>query len=505
MKHPHKCIIDTTCKTNAAKKHFGYVSGNTTAHNWFKWATFMLENQTRNAFFWLFSLALVLLYYGNFALARLSVRVAITDGDDDMIVALGAALDIVDAYGVRCWGTRSAGVFLRRCQFHLFTLNFNDFYKSFVRRDGNVGLDVVEWFKYAVTHAETQQEFLHAFKAIRSAVEKKDITALFTSAAQLQLLAWLDARRLDYKTYCRYVIYGVVDDFENTTNAAESAHHRLKSDVAVNNKTELRILARSDLLSVTQLYKEHEHEHAVRVLEVSLSDIPFEKCARSHLCKRAADDVVKEFMESKYYKVGECTDGSGCALVWRTFADDSSSKLPFRFKRGPRVLREVDGKITCPCPLFVATQKVCRHIIAFNEGNFGPEDVHRRHLKLYFADAVPDASPFLGCINRRPLTAIYEPLPVCDGEDGNHGDDCDDQEQDSDSAPEHAPTRQQRGSMYSILTQKSREIIEKWNDVPVAASKLLRYFDSFDAEMGDRENYRRGVASSRPTPSRGSY
>jgi hypothetical protein len=37
MMHPHKIAFDTTCKTNAARKHFGYVSGNTTNHNWFKW------------------------------------------------------------------------------------------------------------------------------------------------------------------------------------------------------------------------------------------------------------------------------------------------------------------------------------------------------------------------------------------------------------------------------------------------------------------------------------
>ena len=60
--------------------------------------------------------------------------------------------------------------------------------------------------------------------------------------------------------------------------------------------------------------------------------------------------------------------------------------------------------------------------------------------------------------------------------------------------------------MYRLLTQKARAVIEKWNDVPVAASKLMRYFDSFDAEMGERESYRvAGAATSRPTPSRGSH
>ena len=42
MMHPNKIMFDTTCKTNAAKKHFGYVSGNTTNHNWFKWSDFFL-------------------------------------------------------------------------------------------------------------------------------------------------------------------------------------------------------------------------------------------------------------------------------------------------------------------------------------------------------------------------------------------------------------------------------------------------------------------------------
>jgi hypothetical protein len=507
MRHPHKCIYDTTCKTNAAKKHFGYVSGNTSAHNWFKWATTMLENQTRGAFYWLFSVAMVALYHGFYAFARLSCRVCITDGDDDMIVALGGAFDVLDAEGVRLWGSHPAGVILRRCHFHLFTLNFNDFYKSFVRRDGNVGMEVRDWFVYAVIHAETQTEFLMAFKAIRCAVENKETTAQFSPAAQLQLLCWLDARRLDYRSYCRFVISGVVDDFENTTNAGESAHHRLKSDVEVNNKAELRVVARSDLKNVAQLYAEHAAMHQRRALEVALSAIPIEHCARTHLCHHAADYVVKEFVESKKYKVSECCDGSGCALVWRAFpdkADEARSKYPFRFNRGPRLLREdSNGRIICPCPHFVATQKVCRHIIAFNQGNFEPEDVHPRHLKSYFVtDAMPDASPFLGCVNRRSPTAIFDALSVCNDDDNsnNNDDGCDDH---SDSAPQ--PPRQ-RGHMYSMLTQKSRALIEKWNDVPVAASKLMRYFEGFDAEMGERDSYRvAGGATSRPTPSRGSY
>jgi hypothetical protein len=41
---------------------------------------------------WLFRVALVALYYGRFAYARNNVLVAITDGDDDMIVALSGVI-----------------------------------------------------------------------------------------------------------------------------------------------------------------------------------------------------------------------------------------------------------------------------------------------------------------------------------------------------------------------------------------------------------------------------
>ena len=118
--------------------------------------SFLLQNQTRQAFLWLFQVAMVALYYGRFVYARRSVRVAITDGDDDMIVALAGAFDFLDNRGNMLWGSVNNLVLLRRCYFHLFSLNFNAHYKSFKYTDGGVGRQVRDAFKYAAHHAETE-------------------------------------------------------------------------------------------------------------------------------------------------------------------------------------------------------------------------------------------------------------------------------------------------------------------------------------------------------------
>lgn len=429
------------------------------------------------------------------------MRTAITDGDDDMIVALSGAFDLIDN-AVSLWGTLGNPVRLRRCYFHLFSLNFNTHYKSFKYSDGGVGKQTRDAFKYAAHHAETEKEFLYAVKAIRKFVSDHDVVGgLFKPAAQTHLLAWLDARLCDYKTYARYVVYGLVDDLETTTNVNESAHHRLKNDPAINNKAELRVLVRSDTLAVTQLYKEHKLAHESRILEVSTSCIPIEIVARSHLVKRGADAVLKSFLDSQNYNVSACEqDSDGCALVWRVFLEETRSKLPFRFNRGPRLLRIVNGRILCPCPYFCATQLVCPHILAYNEGKFGPEDVHPRHLKTYYVASQPDCTVFQGCVVRRSLDAVFVALPEHD-----RNADGDQHQEHEQQAADPAP-RAQRSAMYSLLTQKSREVIEKWSSVTVAASKLWDILNAFDSEMGDPGSYRvAGGATSRPTPSNGSW
>ncbi len=442
------------------------------------------------------------LYYGFFAYARRSLRVAITDGDDDMIAAMAGAFDILDKSGCSVWGTERHRVLLRRCFFHLFSLNFNAHYKSFKYSDGGVGKQVRDALVYAAHHAETEEEYLYAAGEVRKFVKHHEVSGTFTSAAQYQLLAWLDARMLDYKQFARFIVYGVVDDMETTTNVAESAHHRLKSDPAVNNQSELRILARSDTKAVNQLYSEIQHGHETRMLEASKSDIPIEIVARTHLVKHAADAVLSAFADSKNYRVSACLNGEGCAMVWRVFAEDSESKLPFRFNRGPRVLQESNGFINCPCPKFVSTQLVCAHIIAYNIGKFDIEDVHPRHRKKYYVDDLPDCSSFQGCMVRRPPHAAFHAAPAND--EGANG--TDPGYDDDNNEPVAPAPRAQRTQMYSLLTQKARELVEKWSGIPAAASRLFDHLNSFDEEWGDPERYRvQGPPSSRPTPSNGSW
>ena len=421
-----------------------------------------------------------------------------------MIVALSGVFTLLLTNGNLLWGRVGRPVVLRRCYFHLFSLNFNKFYKSFKYSDGGVGKLTRDAFKYAARHAESEKEFLHAVKAIHKFVSEHDVVeGDFKPAAQLQLLAWLDARLCDYKQFARYVVYGLPDDMETTTNVAESAHHRLKSDPAVNNKAELRILVRSDIQAVNQLYLENKLAHDSRILEASTSSIPIEIVARSHLVKRAADAVLQSFLDSDNYKVSACEEESeACALVWRVFPEESTSKskLPFRFNRGPRALRIVENRIVCPCPYFCATQLVCAHILAYNEGCFGPEDVHPRHLKKYYVDAKPDCTAFKGCVVRRGMEAAFVPLPQQDGQPPLDADD----HQDPSDRPRDRTATNQRGAMYTLLTQKSRQVIEKWSSVPVAASKLMNILNDFDSEMGDPSTYRiAGAASSRPTRSHG--
>ena len=488
------------CTTGSSGEYFFYEP--LFGFNFFR-CSFLLDNQTRQAFFWLFQVALVALYYGFFSYARRSVRVAITDGDDDMIAAMAAAFNVFDKHSCSIWGTERCPVLLRRCYFHLFSLNFNAHYKSFKYSDGGIGKQVRDALTYAARHAETEDEYLYAAGETRNFVKHHDVTGQFTSAAQYQLLAWLDARMCDYKQFARFVVYAVVDDMETTTNVAESAHHRLKSDPAVNNQSELRILVRSDTKAVSQLYNEIDRGHQTRMLEASKSQIPIEIVARTHLVKHAADAVLSAFADSKNYRVSACLNGEGCAMVWRVFAEDSTSKLPFRFNRGPRVLKESHGFINCPCPNFVSTQLVCAHIIAYNVGNFGIEDVHQRHRKKYYVDGLPDCSSFQGCMKRRPPNAAFEPLPARpaegekDTDNGNH---------DNDEQPPASAPRGQRSHMYSLLNQKARELVEKWSSIPMVATHLLNHLNSFDEEWGNPETYRAaGAPSSRPTQSRGSY
>ena len=102
------------------------------------------------------------------------------------------------------------------------------------------------------------------------------------------------------------------------------------------------------------------------------------------------------------------------------------------------------------------------------------------------------------------MEAAFVPLPQQDGQPPHNADAND--HQDLSDRPRDRTAANQRGHMYTLLNQKSREVIEKWSSVPVAATKLMNILNAFDSEMGDPSSYRTaGAASSRPTPSNGAF
>ena len=132
--------------------------------------------------------------------------------------------------------------------------------------------------------------------------------------------------------------------------------------------------------------------------------------------------------------------------------------------------------------------------------------MHPRHLKTYYVDSQPDSTAFQGCVARRRSEAAFVALPENEDHDPGLGQNADADADQHQLQPVDITNNKQRGAMYSLLTQKSREVIEKWSSVTVAASKLWDLLNAFDSEMGDPCSYRvAGAPSSRPTPSRGSY
>jgi hypothetical protein len=86
-KNPKVMMFDTTCKTNINNKHFGYGSGLTGNHEWFKGFSFVIDSLQKTDFFWLWSVGCVALID---ACVRLALQVVVTDGDDNMTDAIHA-------------------------------------------------------------------------------------------------------------------------------------------------------------------------------------------------------------------------------------------------------------------------------------------------------------------------------------------------------------------------------------------------------------------------------
>ncbi len=224
--HPNVVMFDTTCKTNVKNKHFGWGSGRTMNHNWFKGWSFFLESLQKRDFWWLWNTALPALIP---EAVRKRLLVVVTDGDSNMIDAITGATSAVNSNGQLVWGMEErGGVRMRRCVFHLLNLNFESEYKAH-NQDGDVGKKVRDWLKQAGQKAETKDDLMDAVQKILQWIQIHE-HPLFTEAARAQLIEWVTARSMHTEEWARYNFNHLTCFDIETTSPAEGAHSGLKMD-----------------------------------------------------------------------------------------------------------------------------------------------------------------------------------------------------------------------------------------------------------------------------------
>ena len=225
--HPNVVMFDTTCKTNVKNKHFGYGSGRTNNHNWFKGWSFFLDSLQKRDFWWLWNIALPVLIDQS---VRHKVLVVVTDGDSNMIDAITGATNACDSNGQLVWGMQQhGGVRMRRCIFHLLHLNFESEYKMFAT-DGGVGVKVRDWLKHAGQRAETKEALIHAIEKIVQWIQSHGDDRLFTSVARELLKDWVVSRSMHTDDWARYNFNHLTCFDIETTSPSEGAHAGLKMD-----------------------------------------------------------------------------------------------------------------------------------------------------------------------------------------------------------------------------------------------------------------------------------
>jgi hypothetical protein len=247
-KYPKVLMFDTTCKTNINNKHFGYGSGLTGNHEWFKGFSFVINSLQKQDFFWLWSVGCVALID---ACVRLALQVVVTDGDHNMTDAIEGAL------AQRAWGDELTS--RRRCIFHLLHLNFESEYPQFTC-DGGVGIRCRDWLKFAGKKCQTKQEMMQAGSDIIKYIRELKSDGNFTDVAREKLVNWVSGRMMHTDLWCRYAFRHLHCSDVETTSPSEGAHHGLKSDIQVHSHCELATLLLADLLRTNQRYFEIERE-----------------------------------------------------------------------------------------------------------------------------------------------------------------------------------------------------------------------------------------------------
>jgi len=290
--HPRVQMFDTTCKTNIRNKHFGYGSGVTTDHDWFKSFSFFLESLQKKDFFWLWSVGTPAIIDKKI---RAQLQQVVTDGDDNMVDAIKGAFD-ADAWG-------APEVLCRRCTFHLLHLNFEKDY-TFFTCDGGVGLKCRDWLKLAGKKCKSKEQMLDAGQKILTFIREHVDDGNFTNIARERLLSWVTARLMHTEQWCRYAFNHLQCFDIETTSPAEGAHQGLKSDPEIHSHCELSMLVLSDMRRTKQLYFEQDRAAQARSLEEATNvKTVVETMLHKNFCMSTARDVVREFIQSVKYEV----------------------------------------------------------------------------------------------------------------------------------------------------------------------------------------------------------
>jgi hypothetical protein len=364
--HPNVIMFDTTCKTNVKNKHFGYGSGRTLNHNWFKGFSFFLDSLQTRDFHWLWAIALPAIIDES---VRSRLQVVVTDGDSNMIDAITGAVASVDSNGQLIWGLAQRGVKMRRCIFHLLHLNFESQYKMF-NCDGGVGVKVRDWLKRAGQNAERKEDAMRAIEQILQWIRKEEGPAFSESAREL-LLEWVTARSMHTDEWARYSFKHLTCFDIETTSPSEGAHSGLKMDTQVHSKSELAHLLLADIRRTHQLYFELQRTSELRNLEEATNvRTVVEQMLHKNFVLHTCNDVIQEFIQSMHYgifKKRDDDDEDVVALVCRKTNEAVTPFCPFKFSR-IRVIRKNHDKVLCSCSSTIVHGRPCRHLIAYNRG-----------------------------------------------------------------------------------------------------------------------------------------
>lgn len=356
--YPTVMMFDTTNKTNIRNMHFGFGSGLSTNHSWFKGFSFVLETLTKRDFFWLWSVGTVALIPETI---RDKLQLVVTDGDENMTDGIEGAFQKGD------WGIRNV-VARRRCIFHLLHLNFESDYPQFTS-DGGVGLQVRDWMKLAGQKCQTKDEMLEAGENVLAYIRSKE-SPEFSNFAREKLIQWVTARLMQTDLWCRYNFRNLQCFDIETTSPSEGSHAALKSDSQVHSHCELAMLLLADMHRTKKLYSEFEREACERALQGATNvRTSFQTFMYRNMCLHTCELMVREFIVSKNYTVYRprpTDDTSVVALVHSTPKEDAAFK-PFKFSR-IHVIRKIAGKLVCSCAVVCVHGRPCRHLLSYNKG-----------------------------------------------------------------------------------------------------------------------------------------